>query len=57
MLKTEAFFIAGKNKQSSSQIFFIRSKNNNKNRREMKLLSLSSLEICIEKAEFSDFKA
>ena len=30
--------------------------NNNKNRREMGLLSLSNLEICIKKAEFSDFK-
>ena len=29
--------------------FFIRSKNNNKNRREMGLLSLSNLEICIKK--------
>ena len=30
--------------------------NNNKNCREMGLLSLSNLEICIKKAEFSDFK-
>ena len=36
--------------------FFCHYKNNNKNRREMGLLSLSNLEICIKKAEFSDFK-
>ena len=35
-------FIEGKNRQSSSHI--IRSKNNNKNRREMGLLSLLNLE-------------
>jgi len=57
MIKKDAF-IVGKNRQSSRQnLFFIRSKNNNKNRREMGLLSLSNLAICIKKAEFSDFKA
>ena len=44
------------NRQITALIFFCHYKNNNKNRREMGLLSLSNLEICIKKAEFSDFK-
>ena len=36
----------------AAQIFFIRSKNNNKNRQEMGLLSLSNLEICIKKQNY-----
>jgi hypothetical protein len=37
--------------------FSLEVKNNNKNRREMGLLSLSNLAICIKKAEFSSFNA
>jgi hypothetical protein len=40
----------------AARIFFS-SENNNKNRREMGLLSMSNLAICIKKTEFSDFKA
>ena len=46
------------NRKSSNQIFFsLEVKNNNKNRQEMRWLSLSNLAICIKKTEFSGFKA
>jgi len=46
-------FIEGKNRQSSSQIFFsLEVKNNNRNNLEMGLLSMSNLAICIKKSGF-----
>ena len=44
MLKTEAFYYCGFFYQQLD-FFFIRSKNNDKNRQEMGLLSLSSLDL------------
>ena len=50
------FTVRYTNRQITALIYFCHYKNNKKNLQEMKLLSLSNLEICIKKAEFSDFK-
>ena len=50
------FSVCYTNRKTASLTFFCHYKNNKKNCKEMGLLSLSNLEICIIKAEFSDFK-
>ena len=50
------FTVLYANRQITALIFLCHYKKNNKNRREMGLISLSNLEICIKKVEFSDFK-